>query len=636
MRINPARLDFDPTGAPFSLDFNDVYRSREGALAESHEVFVGGTKLRERWSGRADFTVLEVGFGLGLNLLASAQALQGDPAGPGRLHYVSLEALPLDRSDLLRAHRALGVDRSPLMKELVERWPHRLPGLHRLELAGGRLICLIGFGAAGKLLPKLDVRADAIYLDGFAPAKNPDAWSPTLMRQLARRSVKGTTLATYSAAASVRVALAEAGFEVSLVPGFATKRERIDACYSPRWRTWPEPLPAPRWSQRRAVVVGAGLAGCSTATVLSEHGWQVTLIEQAAAPMTGGSGQPLLADHIHLSPDDNLTARLTRAALLLRGSAPGAAPIGRLTIAESVEDEARQDELLRKLGFPEEFAQALDRSKASEVAGVELRHGALWLPKCSVSDPLAITESLLRRNHARIDALSGTRVAGMAKPDELWRLYGNDGAEIARAPVVVLCTATLPPGVDSRLLPLLRRTRGQTSWVKHPGLSNLKTVLGGAAYAVPSGDRVLIGATYDESSDPSTDPLNDLSNAGRLARALGWDPATIARCCDSAVVGMRWNSPDRLPLIGELPDTERVLAMVPELLRNDRLPVPRNAGLFMIGALGSRGLLWSVLGAQIIAAYLEGWPSPIETDLLRAVDPTRRVRANLRYLPSAR
>jgi tRNA 5-methylaminomethyl-2-thiouridine biosynthesis bifunctional protein len=147
---------------------------------------------------------------------------------------------------------------------------------------------------------------------------------------------------------------------------------------------------------------------------------------------------------------------------------------------------------------------------------------------------------------------------------------------------------------------------------------------------------VLVGATYDESSDPSTDPLNDLSNAGRLARALGWDPATIARCCDSAVVGMRWNSPDRLPLIGELPDTERVIAMDPELLRNDRLPVPRNAGLFMIGALGSRGLLWSVLGAQIIAAYLEGWPSPIETDLLRAVDPTRRVRANLRHLPSAR
>ena len=137
--IEPAIVEFGPDGMPFSVRYHDVYRSREGALAESNEVFVQGAHLQERWRGRSDYTVLEVGFGLGLNFLATVRALLDDPAGPECLHFVSVEAHPLDRADLSRAHEALGLANDPLSRELLQAWPLAMPGLHRLTFSGGRV-----------------------------------------------------------------------------------------------------------------------------------------------------------------------------------------------------------------------------------------------------------------------------------------------------------------------------------------------------------------------------------------------------------------------------------------------------------------------------------------------------------------
>ena len=633
-RLEHPPLQFDETGAPVSGLYGDVYRSRAGAMAESEAVFAQGCRLPERWSGAQRACVLEIGFGVGLNLVAAYRAFHLHAHPAGRLDYVSIEAHPLARSDLLAAHEAFGVAGEPLLRELAARWPLALPGLHRLTLAGGRLRLTLAFGDAARLLPRLALRADTIFLDGFAPQRNPSAWEEPVLRQVARLAAPDARLATYTAAAAVRHGLVQAGFEVERVEGFGGKRERINARYAPRWKTWlPPPLP-PSWDSRQAVVVGAGLAGVTMAARLVQDGWQVMLLDRQPLHAREGSGQPLLADHIHLSPDDNLLARLSRAALLLRNPSPtaGLLGLGRLAVADSGEAFDRQQRTLATLGFPTQFACGVTATEASDIAGCSLPTGGIWMPGSMVAQTSLRIPALLAEAGDALTWRGGCDVASVQRvPGESnWRVADGSGQVLAQAPVVVLCDAStqmaLPP---LQSLPL-RRVRGQTSWIHHPRISGLRTVLGGAAYAVPFGGQALVGSTYDDHDAIEPDAESDRSNARRLAACLGAAHDSLIAASRSGVVGFRWTAPDRLPLVGEMPDEALAWERREALLKNERLPLPRLAGLYCVRGLGSRGLLWSTLAAEVIAGALDGAPSALERDLLAAIDPARGLRQALR------
>ena len=626
-------LAFDASGTPFSTLFNDVYRTRSGAIDESRSVFVEGCRLAECWQSRPRVTVLEVGFGLGLNLLASVEALlaHGDPVA--RLNFVSVEAHPLSRDDLLAAHRACGVDDSPLLRALRERWPMALPGLHRIVLAGGRVQLLLAFGDAARMLPKLKLRADAIYLDGFAPTRNPSAWEARVLRQVARLAAPGARLATYSAASAVREGLAEAGFEVTRVPGFGGKRDRIDATYAPRWKTWTPAPAAPAWVERRAVVVGAGIAGAAVASRLCAEGWRITLIDRLPGPGGAGSNQPLIADHLHLSPDDNVLARLTRAAMLLRDPADaGGAPAGRLTLATDDDAATLQQSLLDRLRFPEGFARWLDADAAADHAGCKLPRGGIWVPGSTIANPSIRIAEQIKSAGAALTWIGAADVAQLDRlPDgDGWSVTSRDGRVLAQAPVVVLCDAGgggLGPPIRSLAL---RRVRGQTSWLSHPRLAGLRTVLGGAAYMVPSAGRTLIGSTYDDLDSCLPDAEADRSNARRAASMLAAESDSFGPHVSSASLGFRWTAPDRLPLIGLMPDEAEAERSRADLLRNERLPLPHHRGLYCVRGFGSRGLLWSTLAAELVVCWLEGGPVPLEAELVKAIDPARALRMMLR------
>jgi tRNA 5-methylaminomethyl-2-thiouridine biosynthesis bifunctional protein len=633
-RIEHPPLAFDEHGSPYSTLFKDGFRSRDGALAESEEVFVRGCDVEARWRGGRRMCVLEVGFGCGLNLLATVHAFRRSAPAHARLDYVSVEAHPLSRADLAAAHRAYAVHDSPLLRELVERWPPAMPGLHRLALDGGRIHLLVALGEAGSLLPQLQLRADTLYLDGFAPSRNPSAWEPRVLRQLARLAAPGARLATYSAAAAAREGLTQAGFEVERVAGFGRKRERLNARYAPRWKTWAPPAAPPHWEHRHAAVVGAGLAGATLAARLVSEGWRVSLIDRHPQPGGDGSRQPWIADHIHLSSDDNRLARLTRAALLLREESIKAelVPIGRLALAKDSSDWDHQRQTLDRLGFPSAFASLLDARQASELAGCRLPGGGIWIPGAMAARPVPLIESLVKQSKHALTWMGGREVSALRRDEALaqWELIGADGSVLSRAPVVVLCEATHAVASPAlRSLPL-RRVRGQTSWVQHPALAGLRTILGGAAYAVPDNERTLIGATYDDHDAVEPDRLSDQSNARRLATCLGVGADSFNRSTTSASVGFRWTAADRLPVIGALPDEAAADAASEALAKNDRLAIPRHAGLFCARGFGSRGLLWSGLAADIIASALTGGPGVLERDLAEAVDPARGVRQTLR------
>lgn len=226
MPLEPARLTLADDGTPFSPNYDDVYHSAAGAHAQARHVFLAGNGLPQRWAGRAQFCIVETGFGLGLNFLATWLAWRDDAQRCRTLHFVSLEKHPLAVTDLALTHDAWP-ELAPLADELRRRWPALEAGAHVLEFDGGRLRLTLYFGDALTLLPTLEVRADAFYLDGFSPAKNPELWSPALCAALARLAANDATLATWSVAGSVRRALAAAGFEVTRRPGFAGKRQML-------------------------------------------------------------------------------------------------------------------------------------------------------------------------------------------------------------------------------------------------------------------------------------------------------------------------------------------------------------------------------------------------------------------------
>ena len=223
-------LQFGPDGTPVSAAYGDVYHSAAGGQAQARHVFLAGNDLPARWQGRSRFSILETGFGLGLNFLATWQAWRNDPQACAELEFVSLEKHPFSANDLSIA-QALWPEFSESAAALRAAWPALTPGEHVLRLAGGRVLLRLVLGDALAVLPTLPAAVDAFYLDGFSPALNPEMWSPALCAALASKATPGATLATWSVAGSVRRALQAAGFSVEKRAGFAGKRQMLVGCY---------------------------------------------------------------------------------------------------------------------------------------------------------------------------------------------------------------------------------------------------------------------------------------------------------------------------------------------------------------------------------------------------------------------
>ena len=208
-------IDWREGRVPVSRRFDDPYFSLEDGLAETRHVFLAGNGLPARFA--PGFHIAELGLGTGLNLCA-ARLAWGAAGVPGPLRYTAFEAFPLTAEETARALAAFPEVRAvagPLLDALAT-------GAAQVETAD--LLAEIIPGDARDTLPHWAGRADAWFLDGFAPAKNPELWDPALLAEVARHTAPGGTFATYTAAGHVRRALAAAGFAVARVPGYGRKR----------------------------------------------------------------------------------------------------------------------------------------------------------------------------------------------------------------------------------------------------------------------------------------------------------------------------------------------------------------------------------------------------------------------------
>jgi tRNA 5-methylaminomethyl-2-thiouridine biosynthesis bifunctional protein len=586
MPLIPARLEFAADGTPWSEEFGDVYHSAAGGPAQARHVFLAGNRLPERWAGRERFVILESGFGFGLNFLATWQAWRRDPARCGKLHFVSVEKHPFTLQDLRALHsRYPEFEREAA--ELHAAWPVLVPGAHRLELDAGRIVLTLFFSDI-KLLRDLRLAADAIYLDGFSPARNPDMWSHALLRAVSRLAAPGATAATWSVAASVRAALESAGFAVEKAAGFGNKKEMLLARTIRKANFAPTP-------RRNAVVIGAGLAGAAICERLCARGWQVRLVERHAAAAQEASGNHAGSFHPLVTPDDSVFARLTRAGFLYglfnweKLDGVRWDRCGVLQLARDAKEDASQRASIANLALPAEYAQYVTREEAAAHAGVPVEAAGLWFPEGGWIQPQSLVNAQLA-----------------ACGDRLERVFNNEIKKLEEEAVVILATAddALSPVPHARL----RRVRGQLTYLPGESIDAPRAVLLRGGMVLPPVDGVcVVGASYDlNDEDPAPRASSHAGNLERLERIISVKarPQLL-----EGRVAFRTVAPDRLPLVGKLGE-----------------------GVYGALAYGSRGLLWSALAAEVLASELEGDPMPLEGTLLNALDPARFARRAMRRI----
>jgi tRNA 5-methylaminomethyl-2-thiouridine biosynthesis bifunctional protein len=575
----PATLSFKHQGVPWSETFDDVYHSAAGGVAQARHVFLDGNGLPGRWAGRERFVILETGFGAGINFLATWQAWRQDAAGCARLHFVSIEKHPFALHDLreIHSHCPQIADEAA---ELHAHWPMLVPGAHRIELDAGKVVLTLFF-ADIKVARELRLAADAFYLDGFAPAKNPDMWSPALMRSLSRLAAPGATAATWSVASSVRHAFEETGFAVEKRPGFGDKREMLFARFA-------KPVPQLRIPKtRKASVIGAGLAGAAVCERLCARGWEVTLLERHDAPAQEASGNLAGTFHPLVTPDDSIFARLTRAAFLYSTNYwQGLEDLrwdrcGVLQLARDEKEQASQRRSLAALQLPPEYAQYVTREEASAHAGVPLAADGLWFPQGGWIQPRSLVEAQLR-----------------ACGDRLERRYGIEVADLPDG-IVVLANSSEAPKLQRVPHLRLRKVRGQLTYVPAESIEAPHVVVLRGGMLLPPVDGVCVaGATYDiDDEDPRVRADSHASNLARVGHIIG---QSLDVNLSEGRVAFRAVVPDRLPVVGRIEE-----------------------GRYAAFAYGSRGLVWSALAAELIAAELEGEPLPLEGALVDAMRPGR-------------
>ena len=631
-------------GQPFSNEFEDIYFSREGGLEETDYVFLQQNHLPDRWLSPEpveEFVVAETGFGTGLNFLVTAQQWLVKTNEQACLHYISIEKFPLSKSDLKQA-LACWPELEAVSAQLIANYPPAVKGFHHIPLFDGRVVLTLIFAEVEEALQELHASVDAWYLDGFAPDKNPAMWNATVFRQVSRLGKVGTTFSTFTAAGSVRRGLQEAGFAVEKVKGFGKKREMLrgvltqEAPFQHRapWFALPRPTSRTR-GRKHAVVVGAGIAGITTAWSLVKRGWQVDIIERHAAIAQEGSGNPLglvmprisLGDSAEREFYDTAFLKSVRELDRLKQQYPELnwQRGGVLQLASS----ERVSKQIEKLDCAPELAQRVSVEQASDIAGIDIETPALYFPQAGWLDPVQLCRVLLNDAGDNISLHTHTDVTAIQYIDGTWQLLDAGQSLILTAGTVILANAGAASGfLPTAFLPI-EQARGQISVLPASEKSSqLRCAICHEGYILPASDgEHVIGASF-LAGDRSTEPRHeeDIENIRQCQAALPGlfadkTPVTKSRAA------LRATTADRLPLLGPVADEAFLTENYHDLHKGKRAsaypPVEYLDGLFVNTGHGARGLTSAFLAAEVVAGLLHDEPLAVADTTWHAMHPAR-------------
>ena len=561
---------YEMTQPPRSTQFDDVYFSADGGPDETLHVFLNGNNLPAAWQGRPRFTIGETGFGTGLNFLLAWELFEKTTQTGAFLDFVSVEKFPMGAEEIRHGLAPWAERLEPYLSKMLEQYPIRVPGFHRMVFDNRVALTLI-FDDANDALPEIDGQVDAWFLDGFTPAKNPDMWSEKVFSEIARLSHAGTSFATFTAAGFVKRGLQAAGFTVEKRKGFGRKRDMMAGHFNGLARE--DKTPA-----RDIVILGAGLAGTSCAYVLKQYGFNPVLVDPNGIA-SGASGNPCGIVNprftaFRSAESDFYTAAYAQAVRTL----PHLNDIDYLRCGSLhlLTDDDKRTRLTRtkdNWGWHDDHMQLLDRESASAVAGIDIDKDALFLP-----DSIRLNPKKLCNAYAKdIEVVSKT-----LNEDEV--VIHAHGASIA----------DIFPQIP------LHTVRGQISLIRELMPSIKANICYGGYISAPSDGWHVVGSTFQKWLD-HTDVLDE-DHAQIIGNLRANVPAIGAGDIIGGRAALRTASKDRFPVIG---------------------PAPNGRDALISTAHGSHGIVSTLAGAHLLADILRVGIKSIGKSTIASLSPLR-------------
>lgn len=639
---------------PEATAFGDIYFSPEDGMAETAHVFLGGIGAPEVWAGRDLFVIGETGFGTGLNFLVTWDLFEKTAGPDARLHFVSVEGFPLERDDLARALEAF-----PALGEkahaLLGVYPPRQSGFHRRSLAGGRVTLTLLYGEISHILPQADFKADAWFLDGFAPSRNKDMWSEDVFDAAARHSAPDARVATFTVAGTVRRGLEKAGFRVAKREGFGRKRDCLSGALT-RLPVSKEPAPwfvkeTPQQRPRTVAIIGAGIAGATLADSFAKQGVETHVFEKWDGHAQEGSGNPaaMMNPPQSLGHDADAAFRAQAYAhatafydgLEAAGGGVWKTRSGAFQMATDDKDEAYQARFIAEGGMPEGWAWQVSAEEASALTGARLSRGGLFFSEGGFLDPDRLCGALLKDAQLHY----GAEITRLEHVAEGWRLWSGDKILFV-ADLVIFANAMgakdYPqsdhfPFIANRgqltLVPVGEETKGIKAAISYGGYIS-------PAFEVEEGLTChLVGATYDrpdrfdETMATEIRAADHERNLTALHKALGEDFVTGNPGNFRGRAAVRCTTTDRLPLVGGVPVAETYAKLYHDVHHGrdkDYFNGDYHNGLYVMAGFGSRGFQYAPLAAEMLVAEILGLPGPVPKAVRETMHPARFLMRGLR------
>lgn len=578
----------------YSTTFDEPYFSKSGGLAEKRHVFVEGNQLDERFRCSKKVTILEFGFGLGLNLLSSMEA-HTSSGTECVLDYVAFEKHPLNKDQLRECLQfTIGVNENAT--HLIRSLPPLVSGFHRIVLTPKVVLTLI-YGDATSYIKELDASVDAFYLDGFSPKKNEDLWNPGLFASFRRLAAKGASFSTYSSAGLVRRGMSYAGFDVEVKKGFGRKKEMLVGVFRDETQAQPKVF-------NNVTIIGGGIAGCSLALRASELGLRTRLIDGGPGVMGQGSSNPFPLVRPTVSLDFGPRGQFSWYAYfyamrfyrkLSQYQSIGWQEISAIQLAKRKGELAKMRDALGALDLSEDCLSFIDDSAlASRSLGTQMLNGVFIsqvgrLNRCQTGVTQAIKNS-------SIELLTKTRVSDIKSLSFL----EDYQTTIESAPVVLANPQTaqqLIPQVKLRL----QAIRGQSTRVESINRPLNHALCGDGYLAAMDDESVWSSGTFDL-DDESTEvrSRDNLLNLDRINQLYDSIESVKQMEVVESWVGVRYATLDRMPHVGFVGNNEYALT-----------------------GFGSKGFTWGPLASEMLVSELLGLSCPVERSLRKRMSPLR-------------
>ncbi len=600
-----------------SEQFDDIYFSAQDGLAETRHVFLEGNDLFSRFAAVSPgqrFTVFETGFGTGLNFLSAWTAFE-ESGAQGFLDFVSVEKYPLLPGQIFSALGGWSSAFGGRLEALVAQYPMRIPGFHPVQVSD-RVRLLLLIGDVGEVLSDFSCPngVDAWFLDGFAPAKNPEMWTPDLFQAMARLSAPDACFATFTAAGEVRRGLEGAGFSVRKVPGYGRKREMLTGRLSGS--------PGKRCAVPRSVaVIGGGVSGSACVRALAQAGIRADLFERYTPEDYQKAA--FLFEHLYASFNPRISAQRDTgaqfygSAFALARRIYGALPesearvCGTLMFANTDDKAKRFSSMCAHWSWPEAHARIVDAGEASEIAGVPVSSSCLYLPDAghmAAYRYVAATAQMAGR------ISFGTPVREIVPVED-----GNAGwlVEGERYDAVILSAGASISGIPQAAWLPVHAVRGQAAVVPaHERSAPLRCNLSYGGYILPAHNGMqIVGSTFQKwLDDPGLreDDHHDVfATLAENVPDLAFDPLPDL----SGGTGFRCAAQDRFPIAGALCDIESWRRSVADA--RDR------PNLYLSTAHGSHGLVSTLLCAEHIADLMTGRAACLPGSVAKALRSDR-------------